>query len=108
MLCHCGPMSVRGHRRIGLIKRVPKSAVRIHQRRCRAEPMVPTWQWTNLTAGAKPTQVIKARPRDRGPKQEIAMDIAHPRVAGLRVHKKIILVAVRLSGEASASARWWW
>ena len=36
------------------------------------------------------------------------MDIAHPRVAGLRVHKKIILVAVRLSGEASASARWWW
>ena len=28
------------------------------------------------------------------------MDIVHPRVAGIDVHKKIIWVAVRLPGEA--------
>jgi Transposase len=35
----------------------------------------------------------------RGPRQEVAMDIVHPRVAGIDVHKKIIWVAVRLPGE---------
>ena len=31
--------------------------------------------------------------------QVVAMDIVHPRVAGIDVHKKIIWVAVRLPGE---------
>jgi transposase len=33
-------------------------------------------------------------------RQEVAMDIVHPRVAGIDVHKKVIWVAVRLSGRA--------
>src|SRR6266567_662166 len=31
--------------------------------------------------------------------REVAMDIVHPRVAGIDVHKKVIWVAVRLPGE---------
>lgn len=34
-----------------------------------------------------------------GAEQEVAMDIVHPRAAGIDVHKKIIWVAVRLPGE---------
>jgi len=33
------------------------------------------------------------------------MDIVHPRVAGLDVHKKIVWVAVRLPGEAPGERR---
>src|SRR5262249_26599747 len=35
----------------------------------------------------------------RGPRQEVAVDIVHPRVAGIDVHKKVIWVAVRLPGD---------
>ena len=33
------------------------------------------------------------------------MDIVHPRVAGIDVHKKVISVAVRLPGRGLVSAR---
>ena len=33
------------------------------------------------------------------------MDIVHPRVAGIDVHKKIVWVAVRLPGEGPVSGR---
>src|SRR5258708_27575407 len=45
------------------------------------------------SAGGVPVSII-------GAGREVAMDIVHPRVAGIDVHKKIIWVAVRLPGEA--------
>ena len=38
--------------------------------------------------------------RSQGISREVAMDIVHPRVAGIDVHKKVIWVAVRLPGAA--------
>jgi transposase len=35
------------------------------------------------------------------------VDIVHPRVAGIDVHKKVIWVAVRLPGSERASAGCW-
>jgi len=45
------------------------------------------------SAGGAPGSVI-------GISREVAMDIVHPRVAGIDVHKKVIWVAVRLPGAA--------
>jgi len=45
------------------------------------------------SAGGVPVSII-------GAGREVAMDIVHPRVAGMDVHKKIIWVAVRLPGGA--------
>ena len=44
------------------------------------------------SAGGAPVSSI-------GGSREVAVDIVHPRVAGIDVHKKVIWVAVRLPGE---------
>jgi transposase len=41
----------------------------------------------------------RARFQYRGLRQVVAMDIVHPRVAGIDVHKKVVWVAVRLPGD---------
>ena len=45
------------------------------------------------SAGGAPVSVV-------GFSREVGMDIVHPRVAGIDVHKKVIWVAVRLPGAA--------
>jgi Transposase len=42
----------------------------------------------------------RARIQDRGEAGRVAVDIVHPRVAGIDVHKKVVWVAVRLPSEA--------
>jgi hypothetical protein len=45
------------------------------------------------SAGGAPVSSI-------GAGREVAVDIVHPQVAGIDVHKRVIWVAVRLPGEA--------
>jgi hypothetical protein len=50
------------------------------------------------SAGGAPVSSI-------GAIREVAVDIVHPRVAGVDVHKKVVWVAVRLPGEAPGERR---
>ena len=48
----------------------------------------------------EPLDTKSARIQHPGGGREVAVDIVHPRVAGIDVHKKVAWVAVRLPGEA--------
>lgn len=50
------------------------------------------------SAGGAPVLVV-------GFSREAAMDIVHPRTAGIDVHKKVIWVAIRLPGAGPGSGR---